>query len=49
MWELEKLHGLNDPSLYAVVMKVCERIASAEAARAVREDMLAQGWSMDRR
>ena len=49
LWDREKASGQADPSLYTVVMRVCEKLCSAEAAKAVREDMVRQGWQMDAR
>lgn len=38
---------IEDPSIYTVVMSMCEKIGSGEAAKAVREDMDRQGLTMN--
>ena len=38
---------IEDPSIYTAVMSMCEKIGSGEAAKAVREDMDRQGWTMN--
>ena len=39
---------MEDPSsVYTVVMSMCDKLSSGEAARAVREDMDRQGWTMN--
>ena len=39
---------MEDPSgIYTVVMSMCEKLGSGEAARTVREDMDRQGWTMN--
>lgn len=47
VWEDEKSQGQLNPDLYSVVMAMCERLGSGEAAIAVRKDMTDQGWTMD--
>lgn len=47
VWEDEKSQGQMNPDLYSVIMAMCDRLASGEAAIAVRKDMADQGWNMD--
>ena len=47
VWEDEKSQGQLNPDLYSVVMAMCEKLASGEAAIAVRKDMTDHGWTMD--
>lgn len=48
LWEEKKASGqIEDPSVYTAVMSLCEKIASGEAAMAVRDDIERRGWKMD--
>ena len=39
---------MEDPSsIYMVVMSMCDKLSSGEAAKAVRKDMDSQGWTMN--
>ena len=47
IWEREKELGRADPTLYTIVMAMCEHMKSAELAISVKEDMERQNWKMD--
>ncbi len=46
MWEESKMSGRMDTESYTIVMAMCERLGSSEAALALREDMRSQGLAM---
>ena len=48
LWEKAKQLGCVTPTLYPSILRLCVKISSADAARAVREDKLARGWEMDK-
>ncbi len=46
LWEESKMTGRMDTDSYSIVMAMCERLGSSEAALALREDMRSQGLAM---
>ncbi len=46
-WEESKNSGTLDTHTYTLVMAMCERLGSSEAALAIREDMRSQGLAME--
>ncbi len=49
LWEESKMSGSMDTDSYTIVMAMCERLGSSEAALALREDMRSQGLAMEDR
>ena len=44
-WEESKITGRMDTDSYTIVIAMCEKLGSSEAALALREDMRSHWWT----